>query len=137
MITLTSLILELGAKDVSDEYYYHVTLAPYIPLIKARGLTPNKKATVSNYRDYSRGKLFFCDVGTVEWWINKIGEHAFHQFDDEKFHNVAVFRVLKSKIQNTEGDMIGSYDSGGKTYYIKHSVPPQDVEFVKFVAEPY
>lgn len=126
-----------GLRDTSDEYYYHVTLAPYIGHIKNSGLKPNMKSTVSNYRDYSKGKLFFCDVGNLDWWVNKIGEHAFHHFDDERYHNVAVFRVLKSKIPNVEVDRIGRDDSSGGTYYIRHAIPLQDVEFVKFVAEPY
>lgn len=137
MIKLKKLLLELWDRDNSDEYYYHITLAPYIPRIKSDGLRVNRKSTVHNYREYSKGKLFFCDIGNLDWWIDKIGEHAFHHFDDEKYHNLAVFRVLKTNVKSVEGDMIGTHDSRSKTYFTREDIPPQYVEFVKFVPNPY
>ena len=127
---------DLRSED--DGYYYHVTLAPYVSTIRRNGLkTKGIKPTISNYADYSKGKTFFTDVGTLDWWIYKIAEHAFHQFDDEQFHDVAVFRVKKDKLNDVQVDPEGSTDSKGESFYITHDVPPSIIEFVKIEKSPY
>lgn len=135
MIKLKSLLED---KTDIDNYYYHITLFPYISSIKQHGLkTSGVKNTVSNYKEYSKRKIFLCEVGVVDYWVNKIGEHAFHSFDDEQFHNVAIFRVLKTHISNIEKDEVGSKDSGGNCYYTTQNIPSQFLEFVKIIEEPY
>ena len=134
MIKLNSLIKEA---DESDDYYYHVTLAPYAPRIKSQGLRVGAKATVTNYSQHSRGKIFFCDSGMVDKWAWIIGSHAFHGHDDEKFHDVAVFRVPKNKLPNIDLDTVGTKDSGGNAYYVTYDISPEILEFVKVIESPY
>ena len=136
MIKLKSLLRE-SPEEEDDGYYYHVTLAPYVPLIQSKGLKVGSKSTVTNYKEYSRGKIFFCDIGALNWWVWKIAEHAFHNFDDERYHNVAVFRVLKANLGNVEIDKEGSDDSRAPAYCVRHDVPANVLEFVKIVEEPY
>ena len=136
MIKLKSILENL--RSDADDYYYHVTLALYLSSIKKYGLkikTPN--ATVSNYKDYSKGKIFLCDSGNLNWWIDKIAEHAFHQFDNEYYHNLAIFKILKSNLRNVKLDRIGYDDSLGGSYYITNDIPPSDIEFVKIEYSPY
>jgi len=125
-------------KTQSDEYYYHVTLAPYVPIIRKNGLKiKGIKPTVSNYKDYSKGKIFFTDVGTLDWWVYKIAEHAFHEFDDERFHDIAVFKVKKENLPDAQKDEVGSDDSKGDSFYITHDIPSSMIEFVKIEKSPY
>lgn len=134
MIKLSSLIKESAE---ADDYYYHVTLAPYVSRIKSQGLKVGSKATVANYSQYSRGKIFFCDVGTVDRWTWTIGSHAFDGYDDESFHDIAIFRVPKNKLPDVEIDREGTQDSGGNAYYVTYDVPPEILEFVKVVESPF
>ena len=127
MIKLKSLLIE--SKD-SDEYYYHVTLAPYVPLIKREGLKIGSRATVTNYTGHSRGKIFLCDSGGVSMWAYIIAEHAFHEHDDERFHEIALFRILKSKVPSIEIDKPGSIDSGGNAFYVTRDIPPEFLELI-------
>lgn len=137
MIKLKSLINE-DLRSESDDYYYHVTLAPYVPIIQKRGLMVRGiKPTVSNYKEYSRGKIFLTDVGALEWWIYTIAAHAFHDFDDEAFHNISVFRIPKDKLPNVNVDTEGSSDSKGNSYYVTDNIPPGVMEFVKTEESPY
>jgi hypothetical protein len=112
----------------SDDYYYHITLAPYVDNILTNGLQIGKKATVSNYREHSRGKIFLCDIGVVDWWKFNIEQHAFHQHDDERFHNVAVLKIKKDKLSNVYVDEIGSEDSRGQCYYVTSNIPANVIE---------
>lgn len=133
MIHLKTLLVE----SEDDGYYYHVTLAPYANRIKQQGLVSNRKPTVSNYSSYSKNKIFFCDRSNLNWWTNKIGEHAFHQFDDDKFHSVAIFRISKDKLQNAHVDNVGTKDSGVGCYFVTYDVPPDVLEFVGIQDDPY
>jgi len=133
MIKLKSLIKE---SSESDDYYYHVTLAPYVPFIESRGLKVGSRPTVSNYTQHSRGKIFLCDKETVDRWVWIIAEHAFHNYDDEAFHDVAIFRIPKSKLSNVEIDDIGTQDTGGNAYYVTENISPELLEFVKVVKSP-
>jgi len=112
----------------SDDYYYHITLAPYVDSILTNGLQIGKKATVSNYREHSRGKIFLCDIGVVDWWKFNIEQHAFDQHDDERFHNVAVLKIKKDKLSNVYVDEIGSKDSRGNCYYVTSNIPANVIE---------
>lgn len=136
MIKLTSLLEDLRSE--SDNYYYHVTPAPYKELIQVHGLVVNgRKRTVSNYANHSSGKIFLCDVGVLDWWIYTIAAHAFDQFDDENYHDIAVFKILKSNLKEVEKDEVGSADSRGNSYYVTYDISPELLEFVKIVESPY
>lgn len=135
MIKLKNLILE---GEEADGYYYHVTLAPYISSIQKNGLrVRGNKATVSNYREYSHGKIFLCDIGGLDFWVWKIGEHGFSNFDEEKFHEVAIFRIDKNKLENVEVDSEGSRDSRGNAYFVNYDIPANVIEFVRIEEEPF
>ena len=136
MIKLKSLLRETPEEE-DDGYYYHVTLAPYVPKIKTEGLKVKSNPTVTNYKEYSRGKIFFCDVGALTFWEWRIAEHAFHQFDDERFHDIAVFRVSKDKLTDVEIDKEGTDDSRAPAFCVRHDIPVNVLEFVKIVKEPY
>jgi hypothetical protein len=112
----------------SDDYYYHVTLAPHVDNILQNGLRINKKPTVSNYRGYSRGKIFLCDIGVVDWWKFNIEQHAFDQHDDERFHNIAVLKIKKDKLTDVHIDTVGSEDSRGNCYYVTNNIPADVIE---------
>ena len=135
MIKLAPLVEDLRSKD--DGYYYHVTLAPFAPLIQKSGLKLKMTPTVSNYKEYSRGKIFFTDVGALDWWVWTIAAHAFHSYDDEKYHDIAVFRVKKENLPDAQKDKVGSDDSKGESFFVTHDVPPNVVEFVKIEESPY
>lgn len=121
-----------------DEYYYHVTLAPYISSIKTHGLKVKPKtSTVSNYKSYSRGRIFFTDLDKLNWWVFTIAGHAFDQFDDESYHDIAIFRIAKKNLPDVEIDKVGSDDSNGKAYFVTHDIPPESIEFVKIEKSPY
>lgn len=135
MIKLKSLLEDLRSK--MDDYYYHVTLAPYAHLIQKTGLKTGAKSTVSNYAHYSRGKIFLCDVGNLDWWVDTIAAHGFHGYDDEAYHDIAIFRIPKSKLPNVEIDKTGSDDSRGGSYYVTTPIPASDLELVKTIPSPY
>jgi hypothetical protein len=135
MIKLKLLIEDLRSED--DGYYYHVTLAPFVSLIKRGGLKLKMTPTVSNYKEYSKGKIFFTDVGTLDWWVWTIAAHAFHSYDDEKYHDIAVFRIKKENLPDVQKDKIGSDDSMGDSFFVTHNVPPSVIEFVKIEKSPY
>lgn len=120
--------LKEDLRSASDDYYYHITLAPYVDNILANGLHINKKATVSNYREHSRGKIFLCDIGVVDWWKYNIEQHAFHQYDDEQFHKVSVLKIKKDKLTEVYVDEIGSEDSRGNCYYVTKNIPANVIE---------
>ena len=122
-------------EEEDDGYYYHVTPAPYVPMIEQDGLNVNMTPTVSNYKEHSRGKIFFCDVGALNFWVWRIAAHAFHQFDDEQYHDIAIFRVPKNKLEDVEIDKEGSDDSRAPAYCVRHDVPPDVLEFVKIVKD--
>lgn len=111
-----------------DDYYYHVTLTVYVNKILQQGLQLNKKPTVSNYRDLSKGRIFLCDIGAVDWWKSTIEAHAFHQFEDEQYHNVTVLKIKKDKLINVFIDDIGSEDSRGNCYYVTQPIPANIIE---------
>jgi len=134
MIRLTSFIKE---SNESDDYYYHVTLAPYVPMIKSQGLRVGSKPTIATYAHHNRGKIFLCDVGTVDRWVWIVGAHAFHEHDDEKFHSAAIFRVPKNRLSNVEDDTHGTQDTGGNAYYVTEDIPPDTLEFVKVIESPF
>lgn len=115
-------------RSESDDYYYHITLVPYVDDILKNGLYINKKPTVSNYREHSRGKIFLCDIGVVDWWEYNIEQHTFHQYDDERFHEVAVLKIKKDKLSNVYVDEIGSEDSRGNCYYVTSNIPANVIE---------
>ena len=136
MIKLKSLLEDL--RSGSDDYYYHVTLAPYVPLIQKEGIKIRHVApTVSNYKEYSKGKIFLTDVGTLDWWVWTIAAHAFHSFDDEKYHDISIFRIPKGKLPNVEIDKVGSDDSKGESFYVTQDIPPSIIEFVETKESPY
>ena len=141
MIKFKDLFKTLITEDLrseSDEYYYHITLSPYVDAIKKHGLKlKGTTPTVSNYKDYSKGKIFLCDIGVLDWWVHSIAAHAFHQFDDEQYHDVSVFKILKTKLKSVIVDKIGSDDSRGNSYYVTYDIPPTVLEFVKTEPSPY
>jgi hypothetical protein len=134
MIKMKSLISE----GSGDEYYYHATLAPNVLNISRTGLFPNKKATITNYREYSKNKIFLCDSEALPYWISKIGEHGFHNYDDEKYHAVAVFRIQKSNLIDVQIDREGQSDcKRGNSYFVTRPVPPEQLEFVEIIEDAY
>lgn len=137
MIKLKSLLE--NDDNSSDEYYYHVTLAPYVSKIQREGLkVKGVKRTVTNYKEYSSGKIFLCDVGVVDWWVHKIGEHGFSNFDDERFHSVAVLKIPKLSLSNIEVDNVGSTDCRGGCYYTTDiSIPPNLITLVNVIENPF
>ena len=108
-----------------DDFYYHCTLRKYLDNIEIEGLTIGNSPTVSNYKNYSRGKIFLCDAGSVDWWKDRIEQHAFHSFDDEEFHDVAVLKIKKTDLSDVKIDKVGSEDSRGNSYYVDHDIPPE------------
>jgi hypothetical protein len=133
--TVEEIVEDLRSEE--DEYYYHVTLAPYTSHIEKNGLKVNRPSTVSNYSQHSKGKIFFTNIGALEWWIYNIASHAFHTFDNELFHEVSVFRIKKENLKDVKIDKIGSEDSRGNSYYITYDVPPNIIEFIKVVKNIY
>lgn len=131
MIKLKDLIVENEMRG-SDDYYYHITLVPFIDLIKRNGLKIRSKKTVTNYREYSKGKIFLCDFGAINYWVDIIVQHGFHNYDNEEYHKVAIFRILKNKLQNVNIDSEGSKDCNrGKSYYVTYDIPSDIIEFVE------
>lgn len=122
-------------RSESDDYYYHITLAPYVDSILATGLQINKTPTVSNYVEHSRGKIFLCDIGVVDWWKHNIENHAFHQYDDSRFHKVAVVKIKKDKLNDVYADEIGSEDSRGNCYYVTKNIPANVIEIHEQIEE--
>jgi hypothetical protein len=115
-------------RSESDDYYYHITLAPYVESILNTGLQIGKNPTVSNYREHSKGKIFLCDIGVVDWWKHNIEAHAFDQFDDSRFHKVAVVKIKKDKLSDVYVDEVGSEDSRGNCYYVTKNIPANIIE---------
>jgi hypothetical protein len=121
-------ILNELLRGEQDDYYYHCTLTKYVKKIQLRGLAVKNRKTVSNYRNYSQGKIFLCDKGSVEWWKEKIEQHAFHNFDDESYHDVSVLRIKKSNLTDVKIDKVGAEDSKGYSYYVEYDIPPNIIE---------
>jgi hypothetical protein len=122
------MILSEDLRSESDEYYYHVTLAPYLPLIQKNGLLIGRRHTVSNYATHSKGKIFLCDIGNVEWWKHTIEAHAFDQFDDETYHECIAVKIKKDLLQNVKLDREGTSDSRGNCYYVTKNIPAEVIE---------
>lgn len=128
MIKLKSLL-----ENIDDGYYYHITLAPFAPAIQTDGLKiRGRKSTITNYREYSKGKTFLCDINSLNCWIEKIKQHGFHGYDDEKYHDVAIFKVAKDALKDVQIDKVGDEDCRrGGSYYVTYDIPANLIEFVK------
>ena len=110
-----------------DEYFYHVTLKSLIPLIKKYGmLSPNMEPVFSNYKNYSKGKLFFCELDGVNFWKERVEQHAFH--NTGKTVKLVVLRFFKESVSGSmQKDEVGEKDSGHPSYYTTQSIPMSSI----------
>jgi hypothetical protein len=100
-----------------DDYLYHVTTVPNARTILASGFQTNRKSVMTNYRQYSKGKIFFTERDGVPFWLARVEDHLFSDYDNPP--DVAVLRVPKSDLEGKLiPDEIGSNDAHAKAYYI-------------------
>lgn len=110
------------AAAVRDEYLYHVTTQRRIPLIRKNGLVPGMPSQFSNYTDYSRGKVFFCEKGGVSFWRSKVEDHE--EANHDRPSRVVVLRVPRSALEDQlQNDGRGTEDSRSPSYYVTSRVP--------------
>ncbi len=111
-----------------DDYFYHVTLKQNIKDIRKNGLSASASPLMSNYSNYSKGKIFFCDLNGINYWKERVGDHYFH--NTGKDAKLAVVRVKKAFVQNVQADKVGEQDSKMPAYFTNAVIPASLIELV-------
>jgi hypothetical protein len=114
-----------GSTGEPDEFYYHVTPRPNVQAIMGQGFSPARgRQTMADgaYRDYSKGKVFFCDRNGVDYWEEKIHLHLEHEQDNVPA--LAVLRFPKGTVSGLQRDTLGTSDSGANCWYSESAVKP-------------
>jgi hypothetical protein len=106
----------IDSTDESDDFYYHVTSRPQT--VRQHGLRPNMRSGF--YRDYSIGKVFFCDRPGVPYWLERIAHHLQDRYDRPPL--LAVVRFPKSAVSDVQPDELGSRDSREPAYFVTHGI---------------
>lgn len=106
--------------DQPDDYYYHVTTRP--SRVMQSGIRPNQAPSMDAgfYRQYSAGKVFFCERPGVPYWLWRIGDHLEQRF--ERPPRLSVVRFPKSLVSNPQVDRLGTDDSRIPSYFVTHLV---------------
>jgi hypothetical protein len=112
-----------STSETDDDYLYHVTSTEHVATIKKHGLHPGKSPTFTNYAGHSKGKIFLTDRKGVPYWKDRVQQHLFHNSDNP--HDVAVFRVHKSRVKDLQKDELGSEDSRTNSYYTHKPILPK------------
>lgn len=109
--------------DSDDEFYYHVTTRPMQVL--RDGLRPNRRPSMNAgfYRDYSAGKVFFCERSGVSFWLWRIGDHLEAQYEHPP--KLSVVRFPKSLVADPQEDRPGTQDSHAGSYFVTHAIRPR------------
>ena len=110
----------IDSTDEPDEYYYHITSRPQT--VRRDGLRPNQRPNMRSgfYRNYSVGKVFFCDRPGVPYWLERIANHLEDRYDRPP--KLAVVRFCKSAVSDVQPDELGSRDSHVPAYFVTHSI---------------
>ncbi|MEF8753805.1 MAG: hypothetical protein V5B60_07685 [Accumulibacter sp.] len=91
------------------------------------GLQPDRKAMFGGaYRAHAKGRVFFTERDGVPFWVSRVEDQLFDQFDDPP--GVAVLRVAKANVTLTP-DAHGSEDARHDAYYVQFSPQRLSVEF--------
>lgn len=113
-----------GVSDV-DEYLYHVTSLPRAQsIVRAgfqenpdQGFGPRLVGQAGVYSAYSAGKTFFTAAEGLRFWISRVEDHLFDQFDDPP--PVAVLRIPTVELQeHLEVDELGTDDARAPAYFV-------------------
>jgi hypothetical protein len=106
----------ITSDDAPDEYYYHVTSRPQT--VRRDGLRPYQRPNMRSgfYRDYSVGKVFFCDRAGVPYWLERIAHHLEDRYDRPP--KLGVVRFPKSAVADAQHDELGSRDSHEPAYFV-------------------
>jgi hypothetical protein len=108
-----------SSTDDPDAFYYHVTQQKTVTRIFTGGFSPalgmQRQTSKGVYRDYSHGKVFFCDRPGVAYW-----EHAITQqllSNDGKPPMLAILRFLKVVPPGLTIDNLGTKESYARSWY--------------------
>jgi len=114
-------------RDENDDFFYHVTPENRLDAILEEGIRPNSSPTIGGwYQGYSKGKAFFIERSSVKWWIDRIEEHLFHEFDDPP--GIVVLRFPKSWVGQHEEDLEGTQDSHKPSWFTTETIPREGLE---------
>jgi hypothetical protein len=109
--------LSMAHYDDEDDYVYHITTKPNAEKILQVGFRINQPPLMTNYKGYSKGKVFFTERPGVNFWLEKVEAHALDNFDDPP--PVMLLRVPKILIHSRlHPDNVGTHDARVKSYYI-------------------
>ena len=113
-------IESIDSTDNPDDFYYHVTTRPR-QILKS-GLKPNQKPSMDSgfYRNYSAGKVFFCERPGVPFWLWRIGDILEARFDMPP--KLSVVRFPKSMVANAQEDGPGTKDSHVPCYFVTQPI---------------
>ena len=111
---------------LADDFYYHITDTARVPQIMENGLRPGSDPMFSNYTHHSTNRLFLTEKGGINFWKERVEQHAFNNTGDEI--KVAVLRMPKAAIEEVEQDEVGSMDAKYPSYYTTQSIPPEFIE---------
>ena len=120
-----------------DDYLYHVTTFRNLPSIKTQGLVPNGAGGTNFegwYEGHSRGKIFLCARGGVDYWMGKIEEAEENKkmnYRGYRPSKVVVVRVKKSDVLGAQEGGPGSSDSRNACVFVTSPIPASKIEIVR------
>lgn len=113
-----------------DDYLYHVTINRNLPGIKSKGLIPGARSNFDGfYKDYSAGKIFLCERGAVQYWIDKLEENQ--NVQGVRISKPVVVRIPKVNVRGLENDAAGTRDSRHPCYYLTTAIPANQIEVIR------
>jgi len=102
--------------DEDDSYVYHVTSSDRVASILEDGFDSSNKMMAAAYHGYSEGRVFFTEKSGVMFWMSRVEDRLFDQFDDPP--EVSVVRIAKEIITSRlTSDDVGSADAKHPAYY--------------------
>lgn len=113
-------------QSIEDDYLYHIALKRNLGEILKSGLKPNQNATATNYRNYSKGKVFLTEKGGITFWRHRIENYEIDNYDDPE--GVIVLRVKKVNLPLLHPDKLGTEDANVNAYFVKNPIAPNLIE---------
>lgn len=112
-------------------YAYHVTFFKNLSSIDQNGLGPQggtPSLGIGGVAGHSKGNLFLTEEGGIDFWFQRMSEHAEHQ-SDNAFEDELVPVVLRFPWpSNIIEDEAGSQDANADAFMTQSNIDPDDIQ---------
>jgi len=112
-------------------FVYHVTFSNNLDSIMQFGLNPQASGALGRggYAGHSHGRLFLTEQDGVDFWYERV-EAVANDLSDKPLADGYVPVVLRvpSCEQYMQEDEAGTSDANAQSWYMTHSIEPDEIE---------